>query len=76
MKRLIDRDTYKKIRKFDRHEMEDFLSKVYMQGATDQPMSDPVETLDKIRLFLHQSLGIGEIRWKRIEKDIWNILTK
>ena len=77
MKKFITREQYREIKKYDRHRMDEFLSWIYMQGAADQgPPYNPIEMMDRIREFLHKEMGIGPKRWKRIENDLWTILTK
>ena len=77
MKKLITREQYKSIKKYDRQQMDEFLSRIYLQGASDNgPPYSPGEMMDQIRDFLHKELGIGPKRWKRVEPDLWRILTK
>ena len=77
MKKLITREQYRAIKKYDRQQMDEFLASIYLQGAADQgPPYNPGEMMDRIREFLSKEMGIGPKRWKRIENDLWTILTK
>ncbi len=71
----LDRATYKKIKNFDRNQMEQFLADIYANAAEDVAESNAVSlNMDKLRKEIGEIKGVGESRLNEImaviEKNI------
>lgn len=66
-KKLINRKTYKEIKKMDRQEMEKFLARVYHQGFQDgAEAGDNADFKIKLVEVLENTKGIGPKLFDRI----------
>lgn len=65
-KYMINRSTYKNIKKYDHQQMEGYLTDVYKSGYHDGMESVPGVELDDVMEALHGVKGIGPVVWKRI----------
>ena len=63
----LDRATYKKIKNFDRNQMEQFLADIYANAAKDAAESNAVSLdMDKLRKEIGEVKGVGESRLNEI----------
>lgn len=65
-KYMINRSTYKNIKKYDHQQMEGYLTDVYKSGYHDGRESVPGVELDDVMEALHGVKGIGPVVWQRI----------
>lgn len=66
-KKLINRKTYKKIKKMDRQEIEAFLAEIYHQGFQDGVVAgDSTDFKIKLAEVLNNTKGIGPKLFERI----------
>lgn len=65
-KYMINRSTYKNIKKYDHQQMEGYLTDVYKSGYRDGRESVPGVELDDVMEALHGVKGIGPVVWQRI----------
>ncbi|MGN0619271.1 MAG: hypothetical protein ACI4J7_09650 [Ruminiclostridium sp.] len=63
---LLDRATYKKIKSFDRVQMDNFIKDIYKSAAEE---ADTAVDMDKLRKEIGAIKGVGESRLNEI-KDI------
>lgn len=63
----LDRATYKKIKGFDRNQMEQFLADIYANAAEDVVENNAVSLdMDKLRKEIRKIKGVGENRLNEI----------
>ena len=74
---ILKRDTYKKIKSFDRERMEQFLSDIYANAAEEALKNNavPLDT-EKLRKEIGEIKGVGEIRLNEIMAVIENNLSQ
>lgn len=74
---ILKRDTYKKIKGFDRKQMEQFLSDIYINAAEEalKNNSIPLDT-EKLRKEIGKIKGVGENRLNEIMAVIENNLSQ
>lgn len=66
-KLALDRATYKKIKGFDRKQMEQFLADIYANAAEDAAENNTVSLdMDKLRKEIAEIKGVGESRLNEI----------
>lgn len=71
---ILNRKTYKSIKRYDRIQMEDYLQSIYKQGFLDGRESVPGIDISGIRDILLEINGIGEKRAEQIVEKISNSL--
>ena len=72
---MLKRDTYKKIKGFDRKQMEQFLSDIYANGAEEALKNNSVPLdMEKLRKEIGEIKGVGENRLNEIMAVIENNL--
>lgn len=72
--KILNRKTYKAIKKYDRIQMEDYLQSVYKQGFIDGRESVPGIDISNVHDILLEINGIGEKRAEQIVEKISNSL--
>lgn len=72
--KILNRKTYKAIKKYDRIQMEDYLQSIYKQGFVDGRESVPGIDISNVRDILLEINGIGEKRAEQIVEKISNSL--
>lgn len=69
---MINRSLYKTIKKYDHHQMEEYLTEVYKYGYIDGQNSVPSVTLQDVKEALQGTKGVGPKTWEcisdRLEK--------
>ena len=74
---MLKRDTYKKIKGFDRKQMEQFLSDIYANGAEEALKNNSVPLdMEKLRKEIGKIKGVGENRLNEIMAVIENNLSQ
>lgn len=71
---ILNRKTYKSIKRYDRIQMEYYLQSIYKQGFLDGRESVPGIDISGIRDILLEINGIGEKRAEQIVEKISNSL--
>ena len=72
--KILNRKTYKEIKKYDRIQMEDYLQSIYKQGFVDGRESVPGIDISNVHDILLEINGIGEKRAEQIVEKISNRL--
>lgn len=73
----LDRATYKKIKDFDRNQLEQFLADIYANAAKDAAENNAVSLdMDKLRKEIGEIKGVGESRLNEIMAIIEQHLKK
>jgi len=73
----LDRATYKKIKGFDRNQMEQFLADIYANAAEDVAENNSVSLdMEKLRKEIGEIKGVGESRLNEIMAVIENNLAQ
>ena len=76
-KLILDRATYKKIKGFDRNQMEQFLADIYANAAEEVAENNAVSLdMDKLRKEIGEIKGVGESRLNEIMAIIEQHLKK
>ena len=74
---ILKRDTYKKIKGFDRKQMEQFLADIYANAAEEVAENNAVSLdMDKLRKEIGEINGVGESRLNEIMAIIEQHLKK
>ncbi|MBR4022550.1 MAG: hypothetical protein IKI94_08160 [Ruminococcus sp.] len=74
---ILKRDTYKKIKGFDRKQMEQFLADIYANAAEEVAENNAVSLdMDKLRKEIGEIKGVGESRLNEIMAIIEQHLKK
>lgn len=74
---ILKRDTYKKIKGFDRKQMEQFLSDIYDNAAEEALKNNSVPLdMEKLRKEIGKIKGVGENRLNEIMAVIENNLSQ
>lgn len=73
---LINRVTYKNIKKYDHQQMEEFLTDVYKNGYQDGRESVPGIELEDVKTALRGTKGIGPVVWERIKERLAELFRK
>ncbi len=74
---ILKRDTYKKIKGFDRKQMEQFLSDIYANAAEEALKNNSVPLdMEKLRKEIGKIKGVGENRLNEIMAVIENNLSQ
>lgn len=74
---ILKRDTYKKIKGFDRKQMEQFLSDIYDNAAEEALKNNSVPLdMEKLRKEIGEIKGVGENRLNEIMAVIENNLSQ
>ena len=74
---ILKRDTYKKIKGFDRKQMEQFLADIYANAAEEVAENNAVSLdMDKLRKEIGEIKGVGESRLNEIMAVIEDNLVK
>jgi hypothetical protein len=78
-KKLIDRKTYKAIKKYDRQQMENYLKELYMEAVKDTLDNVKIDkVVESFREILRDKFGIGPKRFDKsnIEQDIKRLFSE
>ena len=67
---LVNRETYKKVKKFDRQQFEGFCMELYKNGYNDGAKSVPGVDLTKVMEAIGSVKGIGEKRLADIKSTL------
>ena len=74
---ILKRDTYKKIKGFDRKQMEQFLSDIYANAAEEALKNNSISLeTEKLRKEIGEIKGVGENRLNEIMAVIENNLSQ
>ena len=74
---ILKRDTYKKIKGFDRKQMEQFLSDIYANAAEEALKNNSISLdMEKLRKEIGKIKGVGENRLNEIMAVIENNLSQ
>lgn len=69
--KLINRSTYKRVKKMDRKEMESFLAKLYREGfQAGVEAGDNADFKIKLSKVLNKTKGIGTVMYNRIMESV------
>lgn len=69
--KLINRKTYKSVKKMDRQQMESFLANVYREGFQDGvEAGDNADFKIKLSKVLNKTKGIGTVMYNRIMESV------
>lgn len=67
---LVNRNTYKAIKKYDHQQMDDFLTRVYMDGYEDGRNSVPGVDMKDVLAALGEVKGIGPATVQKVTQAI------